>query len=249
MRSFLSMISFLLLVLFLNSNAKGMHSSSVLQPGISPCNSLDAQPVEADKTGSVKMSESENKSAELPSDTILKSLNVMAGQDQFYMANRNLTISGPEKPVVVRNGAALNLASGRSVVFLPGTKVLSGGYLHATIISDAGERSVAARKITRPSDLAKMENANNTTILSETAVPCSPFAKSSKGDFREQGNDDQNFNALAADYSGVITEHNRKNAVVKQTRTQFAPQHLIVFINTSFLTFAGKPEVTRVLRL
>ncbi len=249
MRSFLQIISLFLLVLFLNSNAKGMSVSSVLQPGISPGNSLDVQPVEPDNTDPDKISDADNTTLELPSDTILKSLNVMPGQEQFYLANRNLTISGLEKPVIVRNGAALNLASGRSVVFLPGTKVLSGGYLHATIISDAGERSVAARKMTRPSDLAKMENGSKTTIISETAVPCSPFAKSSKGDFREQGNDDQNFNALAADYSGVITEHNRKNAVVRQARTQFAPQHLIVFINTGFLTFAGKPEATRVLRL
>jgi len=249
MRSFLSILSLFLLVLFLNSSATGMSSSSVLQTGINSGNSLNVQPVEPDNTDPDKISDADNTTLELPSDTILKSLNLMAGQDQFYLANKNLTISGHEKPVIVRNGASLNLASGRSIVLLPGTKVISGGYLHATIISDVGERSVAARKMTRPSDLAKMENSNKTTIISETAVPCSPFAKSSKGDFREQGNDDQNFNALAADYSGVITEHNRKNAVVKQTRTQFAPQHLIVFVNTSFLTFAGKPEATRVLRL
>jgi hypothetical protein len=250
MKYFLRLITYFFLVLSLTINAKGVSSMDINQPGTAIVDkSIEGQPVAATVLNSGENTSNQREFPDLPVDTALKNLKVFQGQDYFYLANRILTVSGPDKPVIVRKGATLNLVSGQTIVFLPGTKVSSGGYLHATIITDAGERNMASRKMTRPSDLAKMANPDETISISEAQASCSPFARSSKGDFREKGNNDQSINALIPDVSGVVTEHNRKVALAGQSRNQFAPQHLFNFSNKFFLTFSGKPEATRVLRL
>lgn len=50
-----------------------------------------------------------------------------------YNAQQTITLAGGGTSFTVQNGGSINLIAGKNIVFYPGSKVLSGGYLHGYI--------------------------------------------------------------------------------------------------------------------
>ncbi|MEI6455045.1 MAG: T9SS type A sorting domain-containing protein [bacterium] len=67
---------------------------------------------------------------EVASDTIVN------GASNCYNATDSIIVAGSGAKFIVNSGGSANLVAGQSVILLPGTKVLAGGYLHGYITSN-----------------------------------------------------------------------------------------------------------------
>jgi hypothetical protein len=58
---------------------------------------------------------------------------VATGQDKCYNATQTLTIAGSGNIFTVQAGASVTMIAGHNILYLPGTTVLAGGYMHGSI--------------------------------------------------------------------------------------------------------------------
>lgn len=65
----------------------------------------------------------------IPAIKILQNINLTGGQTNCYNATQTITTAGNGTTFNVNSGASATLIAGRSITFLPGTTVNSGGYL------------------------------------------------------------------------------------------------------------------------
>jgi hypothetical protein len=65
----------------------------------------------------------------IPAIKILQNINLTVGQTNCYNATQTITTAGNGTTFNVNSGASATLIAGRSITFLPGTTVNSGGYL------------------------------------------------------------------------------------------------------------------------
>ncbi len=66
----------------------------------------------------------------------ISGINIQNGQSQCFDATSTIVVAGSDNPFVVESGGSVTLVAGQKIVMLPGTTVLSGGYLHAFITVD-----------------------------------------------------------------------------------------------------------------
>ena len=64
---------------------------------------------------------------------ILKDITVEDGSSECFNAKKTITVAGDNSFFIVKSGGEAKLIAGESIVFLPGTLIKSGGYLHAYI--------------------------------------------------------------------------------------------------------------------
>jgi len=57
-----------------------------------------------------------------------------AGIDSIYRASQWITVAGDQNPLIVQNGGQVTMLTGRTILYRPGTRVETGGYLHGDII-------------------------------------------------------------------------------------------------------------------
>jgi hypothetical protein len=69
---------------------------------------------------------------EVPAQTVVTG-NVITGQTKCYHANQTITVAGNNTTFTVRNGASATMVAAQKISYLPGTKVISGGYMHGYI--------------------------------------------------------------------------------------------------------------------
>jgi hypothetical protein len=65
----------------------------------------------------------------LPLQTNLVNINVLFNQNQCSHARETITVAGNNTTYVVRNGGSATMIAGQHIIYSPGTKVISGGYL------------------------------------------------------------------------------------------------------------------------
>jgi hypothetical protein len=63
----------------------------------------------------------------------LQNSSVLPGQNLCFNASQTITVAGNGTEFTVEDGGTASLVAGRNIVFLPGAKVISGGYLHGYI--------------------------------------------------------------------------------------------------------------------
>jgi len=68
-----------------------------------------------------------------PANRSLNDYNVLFGETKCYDAQKTLYVAGNGTTFYVQNGGSANLIAGQNILMYPGTKVFSGGYLHAFI--------------------------------------------------------------------------------------------------------------------
>jgi hypothetical protein len=61
---------------------------------------------------------------------------VEAGTDRCYNATQTLTVAGGGNSFTVQSGATATMIAGHNILFLPGTSVMAGGYMHGYITLD-----------------------------------------------------------------------------------------------------------------
>ncbi|MFZ4520118.1 MAG: T9SS type A sorting domain-containing protein [Bacteroidales bacterium] len=72
---------------------------------------------------------------EVPMFLTLENVTVAAEQSMCYNAKQTITVAGNNTLFTVENGGSATLIAGQNILFLPGTSVVSGGYLHGYITS------------------------------------------------------------------------------------------------------------------
>jgi hypothetical protein len=70
--------------------------------------------------------------APLTSNTVTNTV-VGSGITRCFDATETITTAGNETTFIVEDGGIVDLIAGENIIMLPGTQVLSGGYLHAQI--------------------------------------------------------------------------------------------------------------------
>jgi hypothetical protein len=67
-------------------------------------------------------------------DTLwLRNITIPASHNNCYNAINTITVAGDGSAFVVESGGNAQMVAGQNIIFLPGTKVLSGGIMHAYI--------------------------------------------------------------------------------------------------------------------
>ena len=59
--------------------------------------------------------------------------NIADGQTTCYNATQTLTVAGGSTTFVVQNGGSVTMIAGQNIIYLPGTSVQAGGYMHGYI--------------------------------------------------------------------------------------------------------------------
>ncbi|MCX6307249.1 MAG: T9SS type A sorting domain-containing protein, partial [Bacteroidetes bacterium] len=61
---------------------------------------------------------------------------IVNGQSKCYNATQTLTVAGNGKTFTVQGGGSAVMVAGQNIIYLPGTSVLHGGYMHGYISTD-----------------------------------------------------------------------------------------------------------------
>jgi hypothetical protein len=75
---------------------------------------------------------------------------VADGKDRCYSATQTLTVAGYGKTYIVNNGGSSTMIAGQNIIYLPGTTVKPGGYMHGYITTDSlycGQKSPSVPKV------------------------------------------------------------------------------------------------------
>ena len=175
-------------------------------------------------------------------------ITVAAGQTHNYKSSANLTISGTNSPVTVEKKGVITLSAGKSILFLPGTKISAGGFLYASIKPVAKNRKHQKKEI-RLVTIEENEKIEEQASLSIAATLFSPFPTRSRGHLHAGNAHQSSFTASGNDLSGVSPEQQRKMAFERCHLPRVTFQQIL----TSFLpvpkTLACRAETTTVLRL
>jgi hypothetical protein len=94
------------------------------------------------------------KSSTTPANQELANIEIGSGVSNCYDATGVLTVAGNGKTFVVTNGGSAILVAGQKISILSGTRVFSGGYLHASITADNHYCSSLPNPLVNNSDAA-----------------------------------------------------------------------------------------------
>jgi hypothetical protein len=90
---------------------------------------------------------------------------VMNGQDKCYNATQTLTVAGAGNIFNVQAGASVTMIAGHNILYLPGTSVMAGGYMHGYITTT--EEYCGQQAPTLPTAVNSNEEPAQTTQSSE----------------------------------------------------------------------------------
>jgi plastocyanin len=68
-----------------------------------------------------------------PALVTLQNISIASGQTNCYDASQTITVAGSGTSFIVENGGNATLVAGQNIIYLPGTLVNSGGYMHGYI--------------------------------------------------------------------------------------------------------------------
>ncbi len=63
-------------------------------------------------------------------------MTVTTGMNLCFSALQTITVGGSNGPFTVNAGGVVTMIAGQNILYLPGTKVWSGGYMHGLITTD-----------------------------------------------------------------------------------------------------------------
>lgn len=113
-------------------------------------------------------------------------------------------------PLTIGDGGRMNLIAGQSIVLKPGTRVLAGGYLRATIHSGSADQNQRAKQDRKSKKYSREEQAIEPVKLVATTIGISPFAKKSSRAIASGEHNNDGYFAMIPDVSGISPEQNRK---------------------------------------
>jgi hypothetical protein len=152
-------------------------------------------------------------------------------------------------PYTVGDGGRMTIISGNSIVFKPGTRVISGGYLHASIISDGKEQKPGLHKPRKPGKMADVETAIAPVVIAETHDAISPFAKKSGRGVSESDKKDESLAAQVSEVSGISPAQQYKLALHSITRKNLTLHRILTSCPNHFIPLSENHETIAVLRL
>ncbi len=71
-----------------------------------------------------------------PATTTVQNITVLSGQSNCFNATQTITVAGSGTSFIVNSGGTANMIAGINIIYLPGTLVYAGGYLHGKIAPD-----------------------------------------------------------------------------------------------------------------
>jgi len=154
-----------------------------------------------------------------------------------------------ENLFTVTSGSRLNLVSGKSIVFKPGTRVFSGGYLRASIVSSAKGQKSATQRYRKSKTAAAAEKTVEPAVIAETHNSISPFAARTGRALSESDDNDERLSAVMSDITGISYEQNRKLSGYFTLQKYFNPGRTLNFIHFQCIPLLEKREAIAVMRV
>jgi hypothetical protein len=154
-----------------------------------------------------------------------------------------------QNPITVTSGGRMNLTSSESIVLKPGTRVVAGGYLRANILSETRAQRSTIHQYRKTKKTLGSENTVETVIIAETQNTISPFARNSARAIRESNDNEERFNAMISEASGISTEQNRKTSGYSTVQISFTHNSITNLPKYCLLSLSENRETTSVLRL
>ncbi len=100
----------------------------------------------------------------------LNNVTVANGQTNCYNAQQTITVAGSGSYFLVNSGGSATLIAGQNIIFLPGTKVSSGGYMNA-YISTNGNYCSQSQSLVLKSVTDSLSKGNGPSVLSFRVYP------------------------------------------------------------------------------
>ena len=198
--------------------------------------------------GSTADTSSTGKSLSDIRNAAIGNITVAAGQTHNYQSSANLTISGTNSPVTVEKKGVITLSAGKSIVFLPGTKISAGSFLYASIKPVAKNRK-HQKKESRLVTIEENEKIEEQASLSIAATLLSPFPTRSRGHLHAGNAYQSRFTASGNELSGVSPEQQRKMDFERYLLPRVHFQQILTSLLPVPATLACRAETTMVLRL
>ena len=100
------------------------------------------------------------KTSSPPANQVLANIDIPSGVTNCYDATQVLTVAGNGNTFLVENGGNVTLVAGNSILLMEGTRVYSGGYLHAYITTTNNYCGATSNPL-----VASQQNEDNTGIV------------------------------------------------------------------------------------
>lgn len=154
-----------------------------------------------------------------------------------------------QPPLTISDGGRMNLVSGQTIVLRPGTRVLAGGYLRAAINSGSADQQ-AVKHSRKSKKHSKEETSVEPVILAASPAGISPFAKKTARTISGSNRDEEGFDALITDASGISqVQNNRKSYGYSIYTVNFIRYKIGNLRQNRFIANSERCETTSVLRL
>lgn len=115
----------------------------------------------------------------LQQDANKSNIVINSGQSKVYCTSSNMTISGV-KPVTTSQSGSITLVAGQSIQLLPGTKILAGGFMYASILS-VEKHGKHSAKVTRLVTIEENEKIEEQLCYATSVSLINPFPVNRKG--------------------------------------------------------------------
>ena len=175
-------------------------------------------------------------------------VNVSAGQSGSTEASANLSIAGENSKVSVSKEGTVSVVASKSIVFGPGTKVISGGFLYATIESKSKSGKLLQKEIRVVTVEEKMK-IEEQECLSTAYALFSPFPTRNKGRLHAGDAEEGSYTSSNNVLSAVSPEQQRKVGINGCMLAEVSHKQTLINYSPSPVSHAYRPESMRVLRL
>ena len=163
-------------------------------------------------------------------DADMNSVVAGTGLTEETVAPAHLVLS-ESTPVTVDQNGSITLVAGKSIHFLPGTKISAGGFMYASIVQP-GKTGRLQKKEVRLVTVEENEKLEEQVSLAQAATLLSPFPSNKKGQLHAATSENGSIDVYTNNNIGISQEQTFKLAAISVARLQANLQPIVhKFIN------------------
>jgi hypothetical protein len=159
-------------------------------------------------------------------------------------------VTGENQPVTVEKGEALILQATDHIILKPGTKVATGGSLHASIVS-RDIKSLKKKEQERPLEVTQteQEKLEEHALLEVAATFISPFVSEESAAYRVKEEEKEQITIQSTSSSGILIEPQRRIAMELEQNITISNSHSYSMFVSAYASPTTNGQAFRVLRL
>jgi len=166
---------------------------------------------------------------------------IPAGAERCFNATQTLTIAGSGNVFRVENGASVTMIAGQNIVYLPGTRVMPGGYMHGYISNQfCGQKS--------PTIPTLATNEESAPAPVETIAEFTVYPNPTSGMFTVEQKTGDGYDRISVEVYGMRGERVMTGEMTDTRRTSFDASGLPVGLYFVRITAEGRTSLFKLVK-